>query len=215
MRGAKPSVTALALAATLMTGPLFADTAPTPASPEPAATPAPADPSAETHLQLRPTQPLALETTPSSPGAAWKLGAFVLIAAGGFWAWKRRAKTSPATELAQLRVIRRTTIGMRSELLLLELDGQRLLIGVTPSSMQTLYLLPDTSHDETSAEAPALELRRDAASERRISNLLESRLAPREETREPARAPSATQAVEDDSIFEGQASGLRNLGARR
>jgi len=156
-----------------------------------------------------------LDPAPSSTGIAWKLAGFGILAAGGFWAWKQRAKKGPRAEQAPLRVLRRTAIGVRSELLLVELEGQRLLIGVTPSSMQTLYLLPDSLPDELAADAPAEDARRDAVSERRLANLLESRLAPREEAREVVRAPMVTPPSDDDSIFEGQASGLRNLGARR
>jgi flagellar protein FliO/FliZ len=208
MRFGKRSVTALALAATLLTGRLYAD----PSAPPPAAPP---EPSVETPLALRPTKPLSLEPAPSSPGAAWKLGGFAVLAAGGYWAWKQRAKKRPLGEQAKLHILGRTAIGVRSELVLLELEGQKLLIGVTPSSMQTLYLLPDSSPDELAEAAPAPDALRDAVSERRLANLLEARLSPRQDAREAARAPLVTPSSEDDSIFEGQASGLRNLGARR
>jgi flagellar biogenesis protein FliO len=198
----------LALAATLLTGPVLAD--PVPAPPEP---------TLESTLPLRPNKPLSLEPAHSSTGAAGKLALFAIVVAGGLWIWKQRAKKGPKAEEAELRVIRRTTIGVRSELILLELEGQKLLIGVTPSSMQTLYLLPDTSQDEAAAS--------EVAPERRIANLLESRIAPREELRETvrelARESGKTKLVsaksssqdDDDPIFEGQAAGLRALGARK
>ncbi len=189
------SVSALALAATLLTGASFAD-----------AEPSAPEPSSETTLPVRPTKALALEPVHPSASAAWKLAVFAALAAGGIWFWKRRGKKVPQSEQAQLNVLRRTPIGVRSELLLLELEGQRLLIGVTPSSMQTLYLLPDDSSEELASEAP---------SERRISALLEARIAPQEEKRETARASVAVSAPEDDAILEGQATGLRSIGSRR
>jgi flagellar biogenesis protein FliO len=159
---------------------------------------------------------LSLEPAPSGPGAVWKLAGFAVLAAGGYWAWKQRAKKNGTLgEQAQLHILRRTAIGVRSELVLLELEGQKLLIGVTPSSMQTLYLLPENASDELAVDAPAPEAVPDGVSERRLARLLESRLGHREETREAVRAPVVALPQEDDSIFEGQASGLRNLGARR
>ncbi len=45
---------------------------------------------------------------------------------------------------SDMAVLRRTSLGMRSELLLVEIEGQRLLLGVTPHGSQTLYVLPDS-----------------------------------------------------------------------
>jgi flagellar biogenesis protein FliO len=192
-----PSVIAMALAATLLTGSVFADSDP----------PSPPEATTATGLPVRPTKTLTFEPATTGTGSAWKLGIFAVLAAGGLWVWKQRGKKTPGQEqAAQLHVLRRTTIGVRSELLLLELEGQRLLIGVTPSSMQTLYLLPDTSPDESAAEAP---------SERRISALLEARIAPQEERREVAKAPAAISKSDDDATLEGQAAGLRAIGSRR
>jgi flagellar biogenesis protein FliO len=189
------AVIAVALSATLLTDPVRA---------EPVAPPPPAS---EPGLPVRPDKPLMLEPAPASTGAPWKLAAFVVLAAGGFWAWKRRAKTGPVGEQAELRILRRTTVGVRSELILLELEGQKVLIGVTPSSMQTLYLLPENSEEE---RAPAPE------KESRLVTLLDARIAPRAEPRE---APSSQTVIsapdEDDSILEGQAASLRSIGARR
>jgi flagellar protein FliO/FliZ len=185
------------LAATLLTGSVWAQT--TPSAPEPPV---------ETALALRPSKPpLTLDSAPSSSGAGWKLAALALLGAGAFWAWKQRFRRAPADPHAQLRVLRRTTIGVRSELLVLEVEGQKLLIGVTPSSMQTLFLLPDHPVEEPTVET--------VVPERRIATLLESRIAPREETRAAARAPEVTPPRNDEPDLEGQAAGLRAIGARR
>ena len=188
-------VSALAVGASLVTGTAFADA-------EPEAAP----PSAETKLALRPSTPLALETPPSGTGAAWKLAAFAVIATAGLWVWKQRSRKVPGDELPQVQILRRTTIGVRSELVLVELEGQRVLIGVTPSSMQTLYLLPETPAEELAPVSMGSDMGRD-----RIADLLERRIPARQVVREPSPAV----AVEDDNDCEGQAVGLRALGARR
>jgi flagellar protein FliO/FliZ len=211
----------VALAATLLTGPLFAQGAAadigasgTPNPGASASASAAVEPTAMPGLPLRPSKPLSLEPAPSSSGAAGKLALFAVIAAGGLWVWKRRSKkAAPAKQTSELRVLRRTTIGVRSELLLLELEGQKLLIGVTPSSMQTLYILPDDAREELVGEP---------ASESRIATLLEARIAPRvtvEETRPERRDTTRTKVAppisEDEPDVEGQAAGLRAIGARR
>jgi MYXO-CTERM domain-containing protein len=190
------AVILLALVATLLTRPALAE-------PEPSA----AEATAQTGLPVRPTKaPLVLEPAPSSGGTGYKLALVALVGLAGVWAWRQRAKKAPTEATGtQLRVLTRTTVGVRSELLVLELDGQRLLVGVTPSSMQTLYLFPDVAQEE-----PVVVDTR----ERRIANLLESRIAQRPAPSEPARTP-APPVVEDDASLEGQAAGLRALGARR
>jgi flagellar biogenesis protein FliO len=211
MRYERLIVIALALSATLLTRVGRADAPP--ASAEPAVT---TEPSPMAGLPLRPSKPLSLEPAPTGTSSAGKVALFAVLLAGGLWVWKQRAKKLPTESGGQLRVLRRTTIGVRSELLLLELEGQKLLIGVTPSSMQTLYLLPDTSHDEPVSEN---------APERRIATLLEARIAPREDVQRPerqevrelakTRATALSQPPKDDSILEGQAAGIRSIGSRR
>jgi flagellar protein FliO/FliZ len=198
MRFGTLSVMALAVCATLMANPAHADsTAPS------------AEPNHETGLTLRPARPLSLEPAPTSLGATWKLAVFVALAVGGLWLWRQRSRRPPQKAHAELRVLRRTTLGVRSEVVLLEVEGQKLLIGVTPSSMQTLYHLPDAS-DEHSAEERA------SASEKesRFMTLLDSRIHSRSEPRDLSSKPSPPDSG-DDSPLEGQAASLRSIGTRR
>lgn len=189
MRRSRRIIGALAVAATLLTGAALADA-------EPAAGEVPA----ETKLALRPSTPLALDAPPASTGAGWKLAAFTVVAVGGVWLWKQKAKRPVDHAVSQLRVLQRTTIGVRSELLLVEIEGQRMLVGVTPSSMQTLFLFPESPEGEL---APSQEQPVDS----RIAQLLERRIPPRE--------PPPSLPADEDDIFEGQAAGLRALGGRR
>ena len=53
----------------------------------------------------------------------------------------RRPQANPASH--DLTIVSRTSIGVRSELLIVNVDGQRLLIGVTAGSIQRLATLPD------------------------------------------------------------------------
>jgi flagellar protein FliO/FliZ len=216
-------VITLAVGATLLTGGLSSAAEPPPpaaeAAPAREAAPASAE-SLSSSLPVRPSKPLSLEPAPpAGTSSAGKIMLFVVLLAGGIWVWTKRAKKAPLDSSAEMRVLRRTTIGVRSELLLVELEGQKLLIGVTPSSMQTLYLLPDSLPEEPISEP---------ASERRIATLLEARIAPRDEPRiaprdesrdlgKPRKAAVPTPATshDDDSMFEGQAASLRSLGSRR
>jgi flagellar biogenesis protein FliO len=133
-------VIGLALAATSLTATAFAETEPTvaPASSAPSGTP----------LGVRPTKSLELAPDGSSSAFGWKLGLLVLGGAFGIWAWRRRGPTNQATDLPELRILRRTTVGVRSELIVVEMDGQRLLLGVTPNAIQNLYIAPLSDSEE-------------------------------------------------------------------
>jgi flagellar protein FliO/FliZ len=107
-----------------------------------------------TPLEVRPSKPL--ETAPvETGGGIWtKLGLCALIAAGAaaLYMKKRSQAASPAPAI---RVSARASIGVRSELLLVDVDGHRLLLGVTPSSVRTLSVLPaePAASEEESAVA--------------------------------------------------------------
>jgi flagellar protein FliO/FliZ len=108
---------------------------PTPAASAPAATP----------LQLRETAPHALELAPEpAANSLWKLGAILaLLGAGAYALKKHNEKNKPAETVRSLKVLKKLSIGVRTELMVVDVDGQRLLLGVTPSSIQTLAALPD------------------------------------------------------------------------
>ena len=111
----------------------------------PIAAPTPAA-STSTPLQLRETQsshPLELAPEPAA-NSLWKLGAILaLMGAGAFALKKHNEKNKPAATIKSLQVLKKLSIGVRTELIVVDVDGQRLLLGVTPSSIQTLASLPD------------------------------------------------------------------------
>lgn len=172
------SVTAVALT---VTHAALADDAPAAVSrassvvakPEPAA---PAHVTAakepESPLALRASTPLVLASEPASTPWYYKaaFGA-ALLAAGGI-VWKRRRMLTPKLgKTGPMRVVAKTTMGLRGELALVEVGGMRLLVGITPSSMQTLAILPDdfalegvaTGREAAPASAPEEATCRSAA----------------------------------------------------
>ncbi|MEO7109536.1 MAG: flagellar biosynthetic protein FliO [Polyangiaceae bacterium] len=162
-RTARTFVTALTLFATSLTAtvcsadesPAPATTAATsaiaptaPAAPSAAAAPIATAPSA-TPLQLREPHPLALAQDPIDKYAAWKLVAALAMIAAGAYAFKKHSdKRRPVETIRSLQVLKKLSIGVRTELIVVDVDGQRLLLGVTPSSIQTLASLPDPEPSE-------------------------------------------------------------------
>lgn len=95
-------------------------------------------------LVLRNAKPLALAEMPKvSPydGMIKLLGGGLIIAAAFAFVKLRRKKPAARTEAQPMRVLRRMNLGMRSELVVVEVDGQRLLLGTTPQSVQLLTTL--------------------------------------------------------------------------
>ncbi len=111
-----------------------------------AAASAPAAPAA-TPLNLVPSKPLELAEPAPTSNLGWKLGAMGLLAAAGFWAYTKKKGATPAKleSIPEMRILRRTSVGVRSELLLVDLEGQRILLGVTPSNIQSLLIVPDSA----------------------------------------------------------------------
>lgn len=174
-------VIALALFATSLTRPAAAD--PTPDAPAP-----PAATAVSTPLPVRPSVPLTLEPAPASPSLGWKLFALVAAAGGGAWIWKKRGGRSIDKRIPELRILGRTVAGPRCELLLVEIEGQRLLLGVTPQSVQNLYIIADPATEDAAVEAKAV--------------------SPAQ-----ARRSSRASALDVDTV-EGQARGLLGHGER-
>jgi hypothetical protein len=114
---------------------------------------------------------------------------------------------------------------MRSELVLIDVEGQRLLLGVAPHSIQTLYIVPETPAEDVASEPARGET--SSAFARRLAGALDSREQgelPERETRpktgkvtSAAKAPRGRpmQDEDDEDEVEEQARGLRALGARR
>jgi flagellar biogenesis protein FliO len=204
-------VTGLALFATGLTGTASADPTPTPVEVLDA-------PTTQTPLQVRPSKPLALESSPKGASVGWKLLGMVLVAGAGFWLWKRRPSRPSPLVVPELAILRRTRLGVRSELVLVDLDGQRILLGVTPHSVQNLYIVPDAETDEPDVDIET------SPYARRLAQLIE----PGEEIRSEAppgpvppaglkRSRKVTKPVSDpgNAPVEGQARGLFPTGERR
>ncbi len=86
-------------------------------------------------------KPLELLAPAPSSGLGYKLLACALIVGGAAWLLKRRGQKPKVAEAA-MSIVTRTSIGVRSELMLVTVDGQRLLLGVTPGSIARLAVLP-------------------------------------------------------------------------
>jgi flagellar protein FliO/FliZ len=129
------------------------------AAPQPAITAAPpaaSAPAVATPLQLRETHALAQALAPEPVGnAGWKLAAILALMGAGAFALKRHNdKNKPAQTIKSLQVLKKLSIGVRTELIVVEIDGQRLLLGVTPNTIQTLASLPDPDPEEIAESEP-------------------------------------------------------------
>ncbi|MBV9949917.1 MAG: flagellar biosynthetic protein FliO [Myxococcales bacterium] len=216
-----------ALAVTLGAATAVADddpgrgSAPEPAHPA-ALAPAPGD--GATPLALRPSKPIALAPEPAHAGVGWKLGLVALILGGGALYLRKRLPARRTAD-AQLTIVRRAPIGIRSELLVVNVEGQRLLLGVTAQSIQTLATLDPL--DETPAEeaaparaaTPGASLSRvlggDAQEGERGHDLAKRFAAVLQAADTGARGDAAPPAGgDDDPPIAGQARGLLALRRR-
>ena len=127
---------------------------PTPAVDRTLAPPAPnlLDAPKQTDLTLRPSKPIELAQEQPSSGWWWKLIACAIIICGAVFMWRRRALLQVVKQTHAMKILTRTAVGVRSELLIVNVDGQKLLLGVTPSTISRLAVLPDD--DAAIAEAP-------------------------------------------------------------
>lgn len=134
-------------------------------------------------LPLRPNKPLSMAPAESSGASGlWKLALAGVLAAGGVWLYKRRAKNmAGAAPAPKIRVVTRTQLAMRSELVVVEVDGATMLLGVTPHAIQLVTTLGDAAAPEVSRGAPELEPLRPAPAatparmERQVAGLLRMR----------------------------------------
>jgi flagellar biogenesis protein FliO len=141
------TVAALTLAVSTMTAAAFAQ--------EPAAPPAPPapEPAKATPLAVRPSKPIELAPPPSGSRYTTAIAAIAAVAAGGLWLYRRRSAGRSGAPRRTITISARKAIGVRSELLVVEVDGQGLLLGVTPGNIQRLAVLPDPALAEAPAEA--------------------------------------------------------------
>jgi len=104
-------------------------------------------------LALRPTTPLTLASEPASTPWIYKLAFAAAILAAGVIVWKRRrTRGAKRGASAVVRILGKTAMGLRGELALVEVGGMRMLVGITPSSMQTLAILPDQQVEASSVD---------------------------------------------------------------
>lgn len=123
---------------------------------------------------MRPAaKPLTLSPESTGTPLGYKLAFGALIAAGAFFFWRKRTANGAGSfaSLASafstrsqkseapsqtLRVLAKTSAGMRSDLLVVDVGSMRVLVGVTPSSIQTLAILPDESTNTLMVADPAM-----------------------------------------------------------
>lgn len=121
--------------------------------------PPPPAPAAEapraTPLGVRPSKPIDLAPAPSGSHLGAGLGVLALAIGLGVWVVKRRAGSSRGGKERTIHIAARRAIGVRSELLVVEVDGSPMLIGVTPGSIQRLAMLPDANGDRMEADFDA------------------------------------------------------------
>lgn len=95
-------------------------------------------------LNLRKQQEQPLELRQESGGLGWgaKIGLVGLAFAGAYFMYRRKAGAGAGQTMGPIaRVVGRTAIGPRSSVVIVEVDGHRLLLGVTPNSINTLSML--------------------------------------------------------------------------
>jgi flagellar protein FliO/FliZ len=200
------AATALALGAIALTVPAWADSDPQGATPSAAPTGTP--------LALRPSKPLELAPEPQHAGVGWKIVAGLVVVGGAFLYARKRARPGKAAD-AELTIVRRAAVGMRSELLVVNVEGQRLLIGVTPHSIQSLAILDaEEPHARQAVQATA-----SSPLGERFAAMLESASAATD--RRPARKAQADKlaaaapAAEEDDAPRGVSTALAVAPAHR
>lgn len=105
-----------------------------------------------TALPVRKEKPLTLAQESSGTSATFKLASLALIVAGAFYVAKKRGLKLPRQAVQKpMKVTARTSLGVRSELVVVEVDGQRLVLGVTPSNISLVTTL---EANEPAEEAP-------------------------------------------------------------
>lgn len=114
-----------------------------PAAPTPAPAASNAAPAA-TPLQTRPAKKLELSTMKDeSTPIGYKLLAGAIVVAGAIVYVKKKKGgiTKNTKKKSSIDLLARHSVGVRSEVLVVEVEGTRLLVGMTPGSMNTLAVL--------------------------------------------------------------------------
>jgi flagellar protein FliO/FliZ len=177
-------------------------------NPPPALSSSPASQQSTTPLALRPSQPtvaLRLSDESSNSSLGWKLVALMLVIGAVVYGLRRR--TAPRPTSTDLVIARRASLGLRSELIVVNVDGQRLLLGVTPHSIHTLAVLDSADESPSPVSAATAE---PFARESPLEAMLDST----EDVRPNDRPVKRSARPKDDQI-PGQARGLASLRRRR
>ena len=168
-------------AAAAVTTPVITAAAP-PAAPAPAITAAappaaptagPAAPAADgTPLAAHataPAKPLALAPQSEGLGIGYKLLAVLVIGgAVALYLKKKRGPKVAGIVPSKIDILARAGLGVRSQLVVVEVEGTRLLVGITPSAIQTLAVLQTPEDDNVAAEARASAIEDRLEQEREI-----------------------------------------------
>jgi len=171
----------------------------------PSSQPSTSPSSSSSPLQLRrDSAPLKLSDDPSPVGLGWKLAASALLLGGVVYVFRRRALVPPGAN--GLAIVQRTTIGLRTELIVVTMDGQRLLLGVTAHSIHTLAVL-DSDDALPDASTAANETPRVGSQFDTLLDSIESKPS------EPASRTPPTRPTDD--AIPGQARGLTALRRKR
>jgi flagellar protein FliO/FliZ len=163
-------------------------------APEPPATP----------LVTRPSRPLTLASANESTPLGYKVvaGAGVALAAA-LWLRNKKRSTRGATSKSRIDVLTRTSVGVRNELLVVDVEGTRLLLGMTPGSIQTLSVLeipeepetPEALEEHEDAPVSEAQVRRRALVQARVAEPPASDLNERVRSLLGARASKARPAA--------------------
>lgn len=132
-------------------------------------------------LPVRPTRPLALAEAEVGVPLGYKVFFLGIVAgAAGFVWYKRKNPMTGASRIPTLRIAGRAAVGVRSELIVVEVEGQNLLLGVTPHGISRLAVLPQTEAQELAlatelpGEAAEVDLAQDSGA---FSRALDTELA--------------------------------------
>jgi len=178
--------------------------------------PAPAAPAVSTPLNLRGEGTAAAPVNAPTSGTPWAIPLVLLagLAGLGVFVAKRRPDLLNALRTqagipspgwnGSLTVLRRTGLGMRNELVVVELNGQVMLLGVTPGSIQSLAVLPE---EELAQEEAAPTREENNGLGERFAAILDAARA------QPRKTERAEKRPAEDLGVEEQARGLLGLRA--
>jgi flagellar biogenesis protein FliO len=123
-------------------------------APSPAAS-ASAPAETATPLATRPSKPLNLASDSTNTPWTYKVGAGIAVAAAAaLWMRNKRRQQKVKKKPARIDILARQSVAVRSELLVVEVEGTRLFLGLTPNAIQTLMVLDnDSAPVEASADA--------------------------------------------------------------